>query len=119
MLGFANLPAVVTRNERSVKRGFWAKLLKFAGHIPFSEELASAYFCAMDPATPTRVRATLLAALAYFVAPIDAIPDFLAGIGFTDDAAVLAAVIALVAQHITAMHREKARAALHLAPGKG
>jgi len=119
MLGSANLPAVVTRNERSVKRGFWAKLLKVAGHIPFAEEMASAYFCAMDPATPTRVRGMLLAALAYFVAPIDAIPDFVVGIGFTDDAAVLTAVIALVAQHITARHREKARAALHLPPEKG
>ncbi len=116
MSGSANLPAVMARNERTVERGFWKKLLKVAGRVPFAEDLAAAYFCAFDPATPTRVRGMLLAALAYFVMPFDAIPDFVAGLGFTDDAAVLTAVIALVARHITASHRDKARVALSLPP---
>jgi uncharacterized membrane protein YkvA (DUF1232 family) len=55
------------------------------------------------------VRAVLIGALAYFVLPFDAIPDFVAGIGFTDDATVLLAAIALVRSHITADHREAAR----------
>jgi uncharacterized membrane protein YkvA (DUF1232 family) len=58
------------------------------------------------------VRLTLLGALAYFVLPFDAIPDLLAGIGFTDDATVLFATIALVRAHITPVHREAARRAL-------
>lgn len=110
------LPAVIARDTRIVEQGFWKKLLKFAGQIPFAEDLAAAYFCATDPATPLRVKGLLLAALAYFVAPIDAIPDFIAGIGFTDDAAVLAAAIALVAKHMKAEHRARARAALKLPP---
>ena len=111
-----NLPAVMAENTRTVERGFWKKLLKTAGRIPFAEDLAAAYYCAFDPATPTRVRGMLLAALAYFVMPFDAIPDFVAGLGFTDDAAVLAGVIALVARHITPAHRAKARTALGLPP---
>lgn len=110
----SQLPAVITRNERTVERSFWKKLLKVAGQIPFAEEAAAAYFCAVDPATPTRVKGMLFAALAYFVAPIDVIPDFLAGLGFTDDAAVLATVVALVARHMNASHRARARAALGL-----
>jgi len=111
-----NLPAVIARDERIVERGFWKKLLKVAGQIPFAEELAAAYYCAMDPATPLRVKGLLFAALAYFVTPIDAIPDFVAGLGFTDDAAVLAAAVALVARHMKPNHRAQARAALGLPP---
>jgi uncharacterized membrane protein YkvA (DUF1232 family) len=46
------------------------------------------------------------------VLPFDAIPDFLAGIGFSDDVTVLLATIALVRTHITAAHREAAHRAL-------
>jgi len=108
------LPAVIARNRRTVEEGFWKKLLKVAGRIPFAEELAAAYFCATDPATPSRVKAILIAALAYFVMPVDFIPDFVAGIGFTDDAAVLATAIGLVSGHVKPRHHAKARAALGL-----
>jgi uncharacterized membrane protein YkvA (DUF1232 family) len=110
------LPATVAKNERTVEQGFWKKLLGLAGKLPFAEELAAAYFCAFDRNTPGKVRAMLMAALAYFVLPFDAIPDFLAGLGYTDDAAVLAGTIALVARHITPEHYAKARAALGLKP---
>ena len=63
---------------------------RVAAHIPFAEELLAAYYCAFDRDTPLQVKATLVGALAYFVLPVDAIPDVLPVIGFTDDAAVLA-----------------------------
>jgi uncharacterized membrane protein YkvA (DUF1232 family) len=46
------------------------------------------------------------------VLPFDFIPDMLPLIGFTDDAAVLATAIKLVAVHITPQHREAARRVL-------
>jgi uncharacterized membrane protein YkvA (DUF1232 family) len=99
------------RSER-VKRRFFATLRKAAAYIPFADELVAAYFSAFDPQTPHRVRLMLLAALAYFVLPFDTIPDILAGIGFSDDAAVLLATITLVRSHITPVHREAARRVL-------
>ncbi|HTO40403.1 MAG TPA: YkvA family protein [Rhizomicrobium sp.] len=114
--GRALLPAIVERNEKIVADGFWTKLAKKAGRVPFAEDLAAAYYCVADPATPPRVRGLLLAALAYFVMPLDAIPDFVAGVGFTDDATVLAGVIALVSRYISLEHRSHARTALHLPP---
>lgn len=108
----ANVPARMAADQRTVERGFWKKLLKVAGRIPFAEDLAAAYYCAFDPATPARVKAMIFAALAYFVVPVDAIPDFMAGLGYTDDATLLAAVIGLVARHITEEHRKRARASL-------
>src|SRR5258708_2410657 len=100
-----------TRSER-VRSRFWTTFRKAARQIPFAEDLVAAYYCALDPATPTSVRATLLGALAYFVMPFDVIPDFIAGLGFTDDVTVLLAAIGMVRAHITSVHREAARRAL-------
>ncbi len=98
--------------EQRVRSRFWATFRRAARYIPFAEDLVAAYYCAFDPATPTRVRAVLIGALAYFVLPLDVIPDFIAGIGFTDDITVLVAAIATVGAHITPTHRAAARAAL-------
>ena len=42
----------------------------------------------------------------------DFIPDFVAGLGFADDAALMTAGLALVSAHITPMHRAAAARAL-------
>jgi uncharacterized membrane protein YkvA (DUF1232 family) len=109
------LPVPTPRDQARVERDFWKKLLRVAGQIPFAEDAAAAYFCATDPATPAKVKAILFAALAYFVMPFDLIPDFLAVIGYTDDAAVIALAIGAVAKSIKPEHHAKARAALGLA----
>ncbi|MEP3277903.1 MAG: YkvA family protein [Stappiaceae bacterium] len=90
--------------ERNVKSRFFRTLKKAARQIPFMDELVAAYYCAFDKKTPKAVRASLLAALAYFVLPTDIIPDFILGIGFGDDITVLATTIALVRSHITDEH---------------
>jgi uncharacterized membrane protein YkvA (DUF1232 family) len=106
------LPMVVTRNEEAVKDGFWPKLARALASIPFAETVVAAYYCAFDPRTPLRVKGILLAALAYFVMPFDAIPDFILGLGFTDDMAVLFTAINLIRTHLTPDHYAKAREAL-------
>lgn len=102
----------ILEREQKVRSGFWGKLKRVAGHVPFVEDLVAAYYCAMDPATPIRVRGMLLAALAYFIMPIDLIPDIVAGLGFADDMALLTAVIGLVSANITPVHRAAAARAL-------
>ena len=99
-------------DEPGVRRDFWAKLKRVGRGIPFAEDLLAAYFCTLDAATPTRVRLTLLGAIAYFVLPMDAVPDFLPFLGFADDAALLMAAISQVAGSISEAHREQARATL-------
>lgn len=102
----------LTLREKKVRGEFWDKFRRVARRIPFAENLLAAYFCAMDRRTPLKVRTMLLAALAYFIMPVDAIPDMIAGLGFTDDAAVLAAVISLVSRHIQPRHRAAAAGTL-------
>ncbi len=96
-------------DEHLVKSGFWPKLARAAAHIPFADTALAAYYCATDAATPLKARATLFGALAYFILPFDVIPDFILGLGFTDDFAVLVTAVTLVRNHITPAHRDRAR----------
>ena len=102
----------LAKDRESVRRRFWTKLKRVVAKLPFAEELLAAYYCAFDRQTPRHVQAALLGAIAYFVLPFDFVPDVLPVLGFTDDAAVLATAIRMVATHITGEHRAAARAAL-------
>ncbi len=99
-------------DERTVQSGFWPKLTGNLARIPFAEDALAAWYCAFDPATPVKVKGTLLAALAYFILPFDVIPDFLLVLGFTDDVAVLMTALAMVRGHVTQAHRDRAKAKL-------
>jgi uncharacterized membrane protein YkvA (DUF1232 family) len=99
-------------DEAAVRRGFWRKLKRMAASLPFVEDLLAAYYCAFDRHTPLQVKAMLVAALAYFVLPFDTMPDVMPLLGYTDDAAVLATAIRLIATHLRPEHREAARRAL-------
>jgi uncharacterized membrane protein YkvA (DUF1232 family) len=91
------------------EKRLWTKLRRVLARVPFAEDLVAAYYCALDRDTPGYVRAVLFGALAYFVLPTDMVPDVLAGLGFTDDASVIAAAIAAVGRHLEPRHREQAR----------
>ena len=99
-------------DEATVRQNLWSKLRAGAARLPFVEDAVTAYYCALDRDTPFRVRATLFGALAYFILPADSLPDFLPLMGYTDDAAVLAAALKMVAIHIGPEHHQAARAAL-------
>ncbi len=96
-------------DKRLVMREFGQKLRSNLGKIPFSEDVTASFYCAMDGKSPAFVKAVLFGALAYFIMPADVIPDFIVGLGFTDDASVLLAATATVKKYITEPHREKAR----------
>jgi uncharacterized membrane protein YkvA (DUF1232 family) len=102
----------LAQDRESVRRRFWSKLKRVAAKLPFAEDLLAAYYCAFDKETPRHVQAALLGAVAYFILPFDFVPDMLPVLGFTDDAAVLATAIRMVASHITDEHRQAARAVL-------
>jgi uncharacterized membrane protein YkvA (DUF1232 family) len=100
---------VLTRDESVVKEKFLPKLARVLARVPFAEDLLAAYYCAFDRATPVRAKGILLGALAYFVLPIDLVPDMVLGLGFTDDLAVLLAAFNVVRTHVTEAHRQSAR----------
>ncbi|MBW4690822.1 MAG: DUF1232 domain-containing protein [Lyngbya sp. HA4199-MV5] len=87
---------------------FLKKVKRFIGHVPFTKDALAMYFCMIDSKTPLPVKGTIAAALTYFLSPMDAIPDVLVGIGFTDDAGVIATALATVGAYVTDDHRRKA-----------
>ncbi len=99
-------------NERYVRANLGAKVRQTLGKLSFVREAVAAYFCARDANTPLRVKAAILAALAYFIMPLDVVPDLIAVLGYTDDATVFWAAYRLIAPHISAAHREHAAAYL-------
>ena len=90
--------------------GFWQKLntlARKAGH-DLVEKSLQLYFAAESPDTPVWAKGVVMGALAYFISPIDAIPDPIPVIGFTDDLGVLIGAVATIAAHITGKEKKKA-----------
>lgn len=112
------LQPVSAQEEKVMRSAFWEKLRRFAGKVPFAEDLAAAWYCAKDPRTPMRVRGTLVAALTYFVLPTDVIPDFILGLGFSDDMTVLMIAYSLVSNHVQPRHYRAAKRALDISPSE-
>jgi len=105
-------PAVVRLNEQRVARGFWPKIRKAVARVPFAADALAVWYCASDDETPSAAKGMMLAALAYFVLPTDAVPDFIPMLGYTDDAAVFAALLSVVGRNLKPRHRDAARRAI-------
>ena len=87
---------------------FLKNVRRFIGYVPFTKDAVAMYFCMIDPRTPVHVKGTIAAALGYFLSPVDAIPDVIAVIGFTDDVSVITATLTTVSVHVTDEHWKKA-----------
>ena len=105
----ALVPSVMKLNEQRVATGFWPKIARVVAHIPFAKDALSVWYCARDDDTPIAAKGMMLAALAYFVLPVDAIPDFIAGLGYTDDAAVFTALMAVIGKNLKPRHKAAAK----------
>ena len=92
------------------ERSFWDKIASAVGNAgrEVLEMALTLYYTLIDEETPAWAKATIIGALIYFISPVDAVPDVLPGIGYTDDLAVMAAAAATVAAHIKREHRERA-----------
>ena len=99
-------------DEFTVKEKFLPKLARVLARVPLADELVAAYYAAFDRGTPLKAKGILIGALAYFVLPIDTVPDILLGLGFTDDLAVLIAAFNVVRVHVREEHRIRARETL-------
>jgi len=100
------------KNPDAIKKiisEFPGKLSESSGKITFATQATAMYYALRDPKTPLKVKALIGAALAYFIMPFDLIPDWIVGIGFTDDLAVVLMVLRKLAGSITEEHYELAR----------
>ena len=93
------------------ERSFWDKMADSAKQV--GEDLAvtgiKSWLAMTDSKTDMHHKAILGSALAYFVLPIDMIPDVIVGVGFTDDAAAMALAVNSVGKAITDEHEDQAK----------
>lgn len=94
------------------ENNFWEKVKSFA-LVAGKEVIGKAlqlYYTMQAPATPVWAKTVIIAALGYFISPIDAIPDIIPVVGYADDLGVLVAAIATVGTYITDDIKAKAEA---------
>ena len=102
-------PEVLGPDGESVDEGrFIARARKFAGRLPFVRSAVAMWVALKDGETPIWAKGMIVAAVAYFMLPIDVVPDFLAGIGFTDDAAVILTTLKTISGAVKPKHFERA-----------
>lgn len=97
--------------DKYQNNSFWKKLKGnfFKGSSKLIEVSLVAYYALKDEDTPSWAKTVLAGALGYFIFPIDAIPDILPAIGYSDDITVLVSAVIAVGFNIKPLHKEKAK----------
>lgn len=89
----------------------WSTLTRaarFAGEKTLVTAL-TLFYCLQDKDTPPQAKAIIVGALGYFILPTDLIPDFLPGVGYTEDMSALVIALGTVSAYIKDEHKAKAR----------
>ncbi len=100
---------------------FWDKIkgvLKSAG-LELIYKALQLYYAMQNPQCPMTVKAGIIAALGYFISPVDLIPDFIPVLGFTDDLAAVGAALVMAHMYIDDEVKRKAREKIDDIFGKG
>ena len=118
MVATARLPAgepATTNKEKAGmanidKEKLWRKIAKFAekAGAKVIYNVLILYYTLLEPETPAKAKAIIIATLAYFISPLDAAPDVLPG-GLLDDAAAIIGALAVIAVYVTEEIKAKAR----------
>lgn len=92
-----------SEKEEFNESSFWEKVKQVAKRAGLKVIYVALllYYVMAAKSTATTDKALIAGALAYFVSPIDIIPDFLPGIGFADDLIILLFVLGLIKRNIT------------------
>lgn len=98
--------------DKYSEEGLWEKLRKNIAKIGVKViyQALLLFYVAQSPNCPAKIKAGIIGALGYLISPLDLIPDFMPGIGFADDAAAIAAAVALAQVYINDEIRAQARA---------
>jgi len=90
-------------------KDFKTKIIETLEKVPFVEDVVALYFCLKDPETPLWIKAQIIGTIVYFISPLDTIPDTIFGVGYTDDAAVVFALIKSIEYYLDERHYEQAK----------
>lgn len=80
----------------------WQKISTAASRLGREtvEKILWLYYASRRPQTPKWAKTLIYSTLAYFILPVDAIPDFIPISGYTDDVTAIAAALATLAAYV-------------------
>lgn len=81
------------KKEKFVDENLWGKLEKSGRKISFAKDIHALYRYMKDPFVKWYRKAIVVAALVYFIVPIDTIPDLTPLFGYLDDLGVITALL--------------------------
>jgi uncharacterized membrane protein YkvA (DUF1232 family) len=105
------LPVPVPRgyDRERIEANFWPKFKRAVLSVPGLADVLALYYYMNSDRAPMQHKVSILATLAYFIMPLDAIPDFLGAMGYTDDVAVALGLIKFIGSDIMRPYRIYAR----------
>jgi len=71
------------------------------------------YYIAKDKDTPKWAKSVIFGALGYFIFPLDAIPDFIPAVGYSDDLTAIITAFAAVAMYYKPVHLDLAKSKIN------
>nr|HRO68364.1 DUF1232 domain-containing protein [Pseudobdellovibrionaceae bacterium] len=93
----------ITPEERRTALLMCRRLMrKTVPRLPFALDVVKLFLLVRDRKARWRDLAPAVIALIYFVSPADAVPDALPGIGFMDDATLIATVVMSLGSRLSA-----------------
>jgi uncharacterized membrane protein YkvA (DUF1232 family) len=88
------------KNQKTVEDGLWVKLEQTGKKISFAKDVLALFRYMRDPDVAWYRKTIVVAALIYFISPIDAIPDLTPLFGYLDDLGVITAVLKYLGREI-------------------
>ena len=95
-------------------KSFWDKItgvLKSAG-LELIYKALQLYYVMQNSDCPLHIKTAIVAALGYFISPIDLIPDFIPVVGFTDDLAAVGAALVMAQVYVNDDVKRQAKATI-------
>jgi len=99
---------VYRRQARQVRDQFEDKLERVGHNLRFAQDLLALFRYFMDGAVPWQRKTIVVAALLYFISPLDAIPDLLPLVGYLDDLGVILAVTKFMSHELAPYYQPPA-----------
>jgi len=89
-----------------VDENLWGKLEKSGKRVSFAKDILALYRYMKDPFVKWYRKAIVVAALVYFIVPIDTIPDITPLFGYLDDLGVITALLKYLGSELMGYYPE-------------
>ena len=91
----------VGKKIKYVEENLWEKLERVGKKMSFARDILALVNYMRDPLVSWHRKAIVVAALIYFISPIDAIPDITPLVGYLDDLGVITALMKYLGHELT------------------